>query len=334
LISGPLTSLAANERRDSLLFSIPCKRNRIIQREIPKKLRSVHYYRARESLWRVKDLGVKHLDLDAVIRHFENWRSHYYDKFIHLEKGGHHKFLKSICRFDESYKRSLKSRMKKMQDVDWAVKLEITLDPKQFMGLYDEFVMLPKIWNNVVRWLKRTFGGLEFLRFVEITKKGRPHLHVLVVFHDPKWNRYFKSMNKRSTKKRFQAFYSEFKSVVARNGGGHVWVRPVKGNLKLVNYVLKYVNKSISGPENKKYSALLFASNRRLFSVSRGLRVFAEPKKVKQGFSYVGCVPASELLAYCESKGIPFGFGVDVELSDHSDLYEYSSLFGIDEGTK
>lgn len=277
------------------------------------------------------DLGTTP-DLSLVEKHFENWRAHYRNQFIHLERAGDHKFLRSICRFDDVYRKSLKSRMKKMQDVDWAVKLEITLDPKQFLGLYDEYVILPKIWDNVNRWLKHTFGDLEFLRIVEPTKKGRPHLHILLAFHDPKWNKYFRSMRRNDKQRRFQAFYSEFRSVVSRNGGGHVWVRPIQGNLKLVSYVLKYVNKSISGADNKKYSALLFASNRRLFSVSKGLRVFSDPKKVKQGFVYRGCVPCSELENLCREEEIPFGFHVFVP-GEKADPYKYPLLFQGDQGS-
>jgi hypothetical protein len=224
--------------------------------------------------------------------------------------------------------------MRKMRNVDWSLKLEITLDPKQFMTLDNEFIMLPRIWNNVNRWLNHTFGDLEFLRIMEITKKGRPHLHILIVFHDEKWNRYFRSMRRNDKQRRFQAFYHEFKDVVSRNGGGWVWVRPIQDNLKLINYVMKYVNKSISGENNKKYSALLFASNKRLFSVSRGLRVFSDPKRPKQGYSYVGCVNALELKSYCQSKDIPFGFNVDLEKVDYEDFYKYPLLFnsGLDDG--
>lgn len=319
---------------------IPCKANRIIQRcliveqEKPRRQRSLYYYLARAELWKVVDLGRDSLDLSRVVMHFQHWLDHYHNQFVHLTSPERDLFLKSINRFSAEYKRSLKSRMKKMRDIQWAVKLEITLDPKQFLGLYDQFIFLPKLWNNVVRWLKRTYGRIEFLRIMEITKKGRPHLHILVAFHDPKWQKYFRSMRRRDKQRRFQAFYGEFKDTVARNGGGHVWVRPISGSLKLVNYVLKYVNKTISvyadpqaSDQTLIYGALLFASNRRLFSVSRGLRVFADPKKPKQGYTFVGCVPANELRSFCSKREIPFGFMVSVA-TELVDPYEYPLLFG------
>jgi len=311
---------------------IPCKRIRIIQENLGKKPRSVHYLLARKALFNIVDLGVKRLDLKYVVKHFENWRSHYQDKFIHMFdfEEDKHIFVKSVSRFDSEYKKKLKSRMRKMKDVSWCLKLEVTLDPKQFLGLYDEFIYLPRLWNSVNGWLKYKFGDLEFLRILEITKKGRPHLHILLIFHNDKWNKYFRSMSKRRNKANFDEFYYEFKDFVSRNGGGFVWVKPIHNkNLKLVNYVLKYVNKSINYENNLGYSALLFASNKRLFSVSRGLRVFGDPEKVKTNFRYVGLVSSNDLLTYCKEKNIPFGFSVHIESLEYKDYYEYSDLFGV-----
>lgn len=299
----------------------------------PTRRRSLFYYLARAELWQVSDLGKEKLDLGGVVMHFQHWLEHYHNQFIHLTSLERDLFLKSITRFSSEYKRSLKSRMRKMRDIKWAIKLEITLDPKKFLGLYDQFVFLPRLWNIVLVWLKRTYGKLEFLRIMEITKKGRPHLHILVAFHDPQWQKYFCSMRRRDKQRRFQAFYGEFKDVVLRNNGGWVWVRPIKGSLKLVNYVLKYVNKTISIYQNSKtsnqnltYGALLFASNRRLFSVSRGLRVFADPTKKKQGYTFVGCVPASLLRSFCQEKDVPFGFAVSID-AELIDPYGYPLLF-------
>jgi len=294
--------------------SIPCKLIGITQR---KKGRSEHYFLAREELWSVADCGREKLDISKVILHYDLWREKYKDKFIHLQhlEKNDHLFFRSISRFDEGYKRSLKSRMSRMKNIKWDVKLEITLDPKKFLGLYDQFIFLPKLWNIVNVWLKRNYGKFGFLRILEITKKGRPHLHILVAFYDKKVSKFFRSINKRDKKRRFQAFYGEFKDVVNRNNGGYVWVKPCRGSIRLTNYVLKYVNKSISG-ENKKYSALLFATNRRLFSVSSDLRVFAKPKKERVGYEYVGCVPISKLKNFCKYSGIPFGFSIHMNTAE------------------
>ena len=312
------------------LVSIPCKRYRVIQRS-----RSQHFYLARDSLREVVDGGIdgltggparENLDLEIVERHYDNWRARYHSSYIHLEGREKHLFLKAVCRFDPSYRAVLKKRMLAMTFVKWAVKLEITLDPKGFYSLYDEFKFLPKLWNVVRVWLERNYGKFEFLRILETTKKGRPHLHILVVFHDEKVNSWFRAMRRKDKESRFQSFYGEFKSEVLKNKGGWVWVRPVKGKLNLVSYAMKYVNKSIN-VENKRYSALLFASNTRIFGLSRGLAVYDNrPKRPKAGYEYQGCVPSGELKVFCEENKIPFGLSVSVD-PGLEDPYSYPLLF-------
>jgi hypothetical protein len=312
--------------------SIPCKTYRVTQRfySVPTtKKRSVFYSLANNELRSIVDLGADTLDFSLVVTHFENWRSHYSDKFIHLYSPyiDKHLFMKSICRFDEGYRSHLRARMRRLKDFNWSIKLEITLDPKQFFHLYDEFIKLGKIWNNINRWLRHNYGDLEFMWVREPSKKGRPHFHILVGFYDIKWQKYFKAMNSHDKRMRFDAFYDEFKAIVSKNGGGFVWVKPIQGHLNLVNYVMKYVNKSISGDEDKMYSALLFASNKRLFSISKGLQVFKNPKKEKQGYEYVACVQERELDYFCKMNGIPLGFSVSVD-SNLADPEGYPLVFG------
>jgi hypothetical protein len=235
-------------------------------------------------------------------------------------------FMRSVSRFDDPYRDVLKRRMRDYRMVNWTLKFEFTLDPKKFLGLYDEFVFLPKLWNIIRIWIERNYGKFDFLRILEITKNNRPHFHVLVVFRDEKMNRYFRTMSKRDKSKRFQGFYEKLKDVSLRNNGGWVWVRTVQGNLRIINYVMKYVNKSLS-LVNKAYSALLFASNRRIFAVSRGLRYFDGRKpRISQGYSYKGCVPASELRRFCAEKEISFGFRVEIEICNEY-FYDFPNLF-------
>lgn len=339
---GSQTSISELQTSNQII--IPCKTSRVIQRfsqpcdeksPINRRARSPFFNLAKTELEHVMDLGVDSMDLRLVELHFQHWLEHYHNRFVHLSNGEREIFLKSINRFTEDYRRSLKARMHRLKDIDWAIKIEITLDPKRFMGLYDEFVYLPKLWNTINRWLERTYGDHEFLRIMEITKKGRPHLHILLAFHDPKWQKYFRSMSRRDKNKRFQAFYGELKDVSERNNGGFVWVKPIHGEIRIVNYVMKYVNKSINfegitkeDVQNHVYGALLFATNRRLFSVSHGLRAFSKPKNESQGFSYLGSVPSSELKSFCVERDIPFGFSVSFD-SDLVDPYRFPLLFGF-----
>lgn len=307
---------------------IPCKSNRVI----PRRIRSEHFRLAQNSLNSVHDEGGDYVpDLEVVCRHFENWLAKYHDSFVKLSRDDKVLFIRALNRFSVPYRRALRARMARMRDIDWSVKLEITLDPAAFMNLSNQFLYLPRLWNTISRWLSRTYGKFEFLRIIEITKKGRPHLHILLSFHDEKWQRYFRSMNRKDKTMRFQGFYEEFKAVSMRNHGGWVWVRPIKGSLQLVNYVMKYVNKSISvysgaSEDAIRYGALLFASNRRLFAVSKGLRVFSMPKKEKQGYVYEGTVNGSELKAFCQENDVAFGFMISCDPSA-IDGYKFPALF-------
>jgi hypothetical protein len=60
------------------------------------------------------------------------------------------------------------------------LKIELTVDPKAFFRLYDEYVFIGKAWNKLRSWLLRRYGKFEYLKVLEATKKGRPHLHILI----------------------------------------------------------------------------------------------------------------------------------------------------------
>lgn len=81
------------------------------------------------------------------------------------------------------------------------------------------------------------------------------------------------------------------------------------------------------------YGALLFASNKRLFSISSGLRSFVEKKKImpkpeSEKYEYVGSCAEVELLQFCNEKGIKMRdfMLIEVEISDY---YEFPLLFDV-----
>ena len=336
--------------------SIPCDSNRVIQTFPTSKVqkqRSEFYGFARSHLFRVVDLGKPFLDLDPVIDFFDLWRSHYKNQWLRLHRieDDSYVFMKSVSRFDVDYRNVLRSRLNRLQGVRFDLKLEFTLDPKKFLSLGDEFMFLPPFWNVIHSWLLKRYGKFEFLRIVEIQKKGRPHLHVLVGFHDEKAVKFFANMTKhRSNKARMEVykkcscdfckFYGDLKAESLKHGGGWVWARPIMANndqnyrISVSRYALKYVNKSLrnSSRSDRSYGALLFASNKRLFSISKGFQVLCGKKKVeKQGYEYEGTVHNSVVKEFCEDQVLPqFDLGhVRWKLDDRSMLYRYGDLFGV-----
>jgi hypothetical protein len=129
------------------------------------------------------------------------------------------------------------------------------------MRLIDEFAFIDKAWAKTRAWLYTTYGHFEFVKVLEVQKTSRPHLHVLLsgIAYIP---------------------HDEGYAIWQKYGGGYVWIRPIESDIDAFSYVLKFVYKSVFG-EDKTYAALLFASNERMFSMSRGLRDFLDARRNK-----------------------------------------------------
>jgi hypothetical protein len=280
------------------------------------KRRSFWFYWSNEKLKRVIDLGLP-LNLSEIEFGFEKWIEEFKERYIHLSSGNKHVFIRCLNRFCKSYKKRLKRKLRLLDFVVWDLKVELTIDPKKFFRLYDEFVFINRAWNKLRSWLRRRYGDFEFLRVLEVTKKGRPHLHVLI--SGIKW------INQ-----------SELSDIWQKYGGGEVvYIKRVynRNNVKICRYVLKYVNKTLS-LENKEFSALLFASNRRLFGLSEGLQnminIGRNRSKKKLGFVYEGLVYKGELEAFLSGKGLILMDYLFIEV-ETKDYYENPSLFSIND---
>lgn len=273
--------------------------------------RSFWFYYSKYHLKKIRDLG-KLESLDQVLYGFERWRESYVRKAVHLAKGDRHIFIRQYSRFDVDYRSNLRSKMRMLDLMLWDLKIELTVDPKRFFRLIDEFNFIVRAWNKLRSWLKKRYGSFEFLRVLEVQKSGRPHLHILL--SGIKW-----------------ISHQELSDVWSKYGAGEVvYLKSVYGrsNLKATAYVLKYVNKTLSNVD-KKYSALLFASNKRVFGLSRGAQNMVNVGRVKkepQGFEFLGSVSVGEVEAFLAEQGIEFGFMARVTVSLAQE-YEYGYLF-------
>jgi hypothetical protein len=287
------------------------------------KRRSVWFFIAKNKFLSIADLGyLEFSDTDQarlgdLELYFDNWRAEYYRKYVHLEKGSKHLFIKQISRFDDGYRHKLRRKLAPLDGVLWDLKIELTIDPKKTMRLSDGYALLTKGWNRLNSWLKRRFGEFESFQCREIQKSGRLHLHVLI--SGVKWIE-----------------QGELSDLWASYGCGPVvYIKRVhsRNNVKMSAYVMKYVNKSLR-IENKRYSSLLFASNKRLFSMNRAcqntVQVGIEPRE-KQGFAYVGSVPETVLAGYCDERAISLAPYMILEV-EQGDLYGFPELFGTGEG--
>lgn len=281
-----------------------------------RKGRSTWFFLANRRFKRISDLGIlRSQDLDPLIVFYDCWRESYRKKYVHLSKGADHIFIKQYSRFDDDYRLFLKRKLRLLNSMIWNLKIELTIDPKKCMRYSDEFPLLKKGWNRLNSWLRRRFGEFSYFMVMEIQKSGRPHLHVLL--SGIKW-----------------IDHAELSDLWSSYGCGEiVYLKTVdsENQLRMSSYVLKYVNKTLN-ESDKAYSAVLFSSNRRLLSMSKGCSAMINVGKVdrqNQGYEFQGSVMEKELVYFCDEKAVqiePF-LRVTVESEDY---YRFPELFGAD----
>ncbi|MCW4040501.1 MAG: hypothetical protein NWE83_07090, partial [Candidatus Bathyarchaeota archaeon] len=93
-----------------------------------------------------------------------------------------------------------------------------------------------KEFNKWIRNLRKKFGRISYLRCWKASRKGYPHIHVLLVFHDHPFRIVFSQLKKGrrvhriAEKEAFEKSYHSFVDVQA--------VRKLREGIK---YVLKYL---------------------------------------------------------------------------------------------
>lgn len=299
------------------------KTNRLIQtnedlRFFDKKRRSSWFFLANKHFKRISDLGIlRSQDLEPLEVYYDRWRESYHKRYVHLAKNEEHLFIKQYSRFDSDYRLFLKQKLRFLNNMVWNLKIELTIDPKKCMKYSHEFALIKKGWNRLRSWLRRRYGDFEYFQVMEIQKSGRPHLHVLL--SGVHW-----------------IDHAELSDVWSSYGCGEiVYLKQVDSanQIRMSSYVLKYVNKTLN-ESDKAFSAVLFSSNRRLFSMSKGCQGMINVGKVptqKQGYEFQGSVLQTELAQFCDEKAIeisPF-LRIRVEIEDY---YEFPSLFGVGDG--
>lgn len=273
--------------------------------------RSSHYYLAKDALSHVADCGREKLDLVLVLVHFENWMEHYsLGCYVRLTKGDEWLFIRCVNCFMPDYKRMLWKKLRLLQFVEWDLKFELTLDPKKFMRLEDELIFVDKAWSKLRSWLLKRYGHFEFLKVLEVQKSRRPHLHILI--------------------KGFPyVSHSDLSAIWQKYGGGYVWIRSLGKGINAVWYILKYVNKSILR-EERVYAAELFASNKRMFSLSQNLMAMLDVRRNRkeQGWAFQGTVEKSIVEVSCKEESGVLGDLIKIQAMTDI-LYEYPLLFDL-----
>lgn len=149
---------------------------------------------------------------------------------------------------------------------------------------------------------------------LEITKKGRPHLHVLTTLP-------FIDVNEMREK------------WVKYGGGKQMRVDFLHRNFDTAGYVLKYVTKKLVNMGEEKVdlsTALLFASNKRLFSMN-DLRnrsmLDSHPRASETSYEIKGSAPLSVVDSFCRETEIDIRDFITIK-PDNAALSLYHDIFG------
>lgn len=217
---------------------------------------------ANEHVKKITDLNrLSKSDFEPIITYFKNWQGKYYSgKYAilqHKEKSNDFCFIRCMTRFQAIYKRKLWQKFEHLNHIKFQHHIILEVNPHNHVNYYNLFPYMARQWARLRAWLYKTYGAFDFIKIVEMHKKHRPHYHILIVGIP----------------------YIDYKKIeeLWKSGGkyncGFSKRIPVRNNFKALWYVLKYVNKSIVGHKNFNLndSAIFFATNKRLFSLSRNL---------------------------------------------------------------
>lgn len=113
-------------------------------------------------------------------------------------------------------------------------------------------------------------------------------------------------------------------------GGGYVWIKSVGKGVNAVWYVLKYVNNTILY-EERVYAVLLFASNKRMFSMSQNLMAMLDFRRDRksQGWNFQGTVEESIVMVFCREENIVISDLIKIEARTEL-LHKYPLLFDLE----
>ena len=246
--------------------------------------RCSEFVRAREAFERVVDSSLDKCvgDLSVVEFNFVRWMDKYrVGRFARLVGSSDFVFVKLFNRFMLGYVERCKRMLRGLYAGCWDFMLTLTMKP---MGLLkDEFAYCSGRFTRVRAWLYKRFGHFSYFKILEITKVGRPHLHVLVRLGDI----FKKGIPLDWCKVETESIFEDSKAGVPKvfmKGLRDVWgcfvkVRRCWNGFRASSYCMKYLNKVLESKEgfDLRFASLLFASNCRLFGMSQDLRVLQCP---------------------------------------------------------
>lgn len=123
----------------------------------------------------------------------------------------------------------------------------------------DAWEMVGADYNKWITSLRKRFGRVSDLRCWEASRKGYPHIHVLMIFHEHEFKiKRIKDKFRVSEKELFEKSYHSFVDVQA--------VREIR---KGIRYITKYLTKTMNESQTQNLTlALCWLFKKRSFAVS------------------------------------------------------------------
>lgn len=117
-----------------------------------------------------------HLDIGSKVLGFS--------RFNEIKKEQEYMYRDYVTRFDEEYKDELRAKFQSLERFDNFVEVEITVDMKRFTSIGEACSKLNESFDKVKRALNEKVGrNLDYLRCLEVygdkTETINPHLHIL-----------------------------------------------------------------------------------------------------------------------------------------------------------
>jgi hypothetical protein len=278
--------------------------------------RSIYYENANREFCKIVDYGKDTFDFSFIEDQCRRWVVAYTSgKYIVLRHKTEDKWLliRQFNRFQPAYKERLRERLKWLRFVRFQTLVSLTVDPKRFALLHHEYHFVKKGWAKLHRLLRKKYGAFFYVCVLEVTRKGRPHPHVLTTLP-------FIDVNELREK------------WVKYGDGKQMRVDFLHNGYDAVGYVLKYVTKSLVNTaegEADLSTALLFASNKRLFSMNdlRNRSMLDFHPRTSETYEIKGFAPLVPVESFCRETRIDVQDFIVVRLDDDT-LALYSDIFG------
>jgi hypothetical protein len=122
-------------------------------------------------------------------------------------------------------------------------------------------------FNKWIRNLRKKYGRISYLRCWESTRKGYPHIHALMIFHDYQFQIAFSQLKKTRNGNYRRVYRIQEKAEFRKSYHSYVDVQAVRKMREGISYITKYLRKN-RHPLQTLTLALCWLFRKRSFAVS------------------------------------------------------------------